>query len=90
MAILLTFQNILKEQSGVDIQLGFYDEILDSSIDEVGRTKVLKILKEKSENVPIYIISHRSKISTLIDNEIVLEKHNDFTYIKENNNNDAE
>ena len=83
LAILLTFQDILKDQSGLDIQLGFYDEILDSSIDEVGRKYVLRILKEKSKNIPIYVISHRGKMSDLIDTEIILEKHNDFTFIKE-------
>jgi len=83
LAILLTFQDILKDQSGLDIKLGFYDEILDSSIDESGRKKVLRILKDKSDNTPTYIISHRGKMSDLIDNEIVLEKRNDFTFIKE-------
>jgi exonuclease SbcC len=83
LAILLTFQDILKEQSGLDIKLGFYDEILDSSIDESGRKKVLRILKDKSEHTPTYIISHRGKMSDLIDREIVLEKRNDFTFIKE-------
>lgn len=83
LAILLTFQDILKEQSGLDIKLGFYDEILDSSIDESGRKKVLSILKDKSAHTPTYIISHRGKMSDLIDREIVLEKRNDFTFIKE-------
>ena len=85
LAILLTFQDILKDQSGIDIRLGFYDEILDSSIDETGRKKVLRILKDKSEKTAIYIISHRGKMSDLIDNEIVLEKYNDFTFLKEIN-----
>jgi exonuclease SbcC len=82
LAILLTFQDILKDQCGLDIKLGFYDEILDTSIDDSGRVNVLEILKEKSTNTPIYIISHRSKMSDLIDNEIVLEKHDDFTFLK--------
>lgn len=82
LAILLTFQDILRDQSGIDIRLGFYDEILDSSIDEVGRKRVLSILKDKSETTPIYIISHRGKMSDLIDKEIILEKHNDFTFLK--------
>jgi len=82
LAILLAFQDILKDQSGIDIRLGFYDEILDSSIDESGRQRVLEILKDKAEATPIYVISHRRKMSDLIDKEIILEKHNDFTYIK--------
>lgn len=83
LAILLTFQDILKEQSGIDIKLGIYDEILDTSIDESGRKLVLRILKGKSENTPTYIISHRAKMSDLIDHEIILVKHNDYTFLKE-------
>jgi DNA repair exonuclease SbcCD ATPase subunit len=83
LAILLTFQDILKDQSGMDIKLGFYDEVLDSSICASGLKRLLKLLKERSEETPTYVISHRGKMSDLIDNEIVLEKHNDFTYLKE-------
>jgi len=82
LAILLAFQDILKDQSGIDIRLGFYDEILDTSLDEDGRESVLEILKDKSKDTAVYIISHRRKMSDLIDREIVLEKHNDFTYLK--------
>lgn len=84
LAILLTFQDVLRDQTGIHIKLALYDEILDSSIDESGRKNVLRILKDKSDSgIPIYIISHRGKMSDLIDNEIVLEKHNDWTYLKE-------
>lgn len=75
---------MLRDQTGIHIKLALYDEILDSSIDESGRKNVLRILKDKSDSgIPIYIISHRGKMSDLIDNEIVLEKHNDWTYLKE-------
>ena len=82
LAVLFTLQDMLNYRSGVDVQLAFYDEILDTSIDEYGRKKVLELLKEKSTDSAIYVISHRSKMSELIDKEIVLEKHNDFTTIK--------
>ena len=83
LAVLLTFQDILSEQSGIDIGISFYDEILDTSIDNDGREMILSLLKEKSKEHPVYIISHRGKMSDLIDKEITLEKRNDFTYIKE-------
>ena len=82
LAVLFTLQDMLKNRSGTDIQLSFYDEILDTSIDESGRKKVLEVLKKKSKDSAIYVISHRPKMSELIDSEIVLEKHNDFTTIK--------
>jgi DNA repair exonuclease SbcCD ATPase subunit len=83
MAVLFTLQDMLKCRSGIDVQLSFYDEILDTSIDESGRKKILEILKEKSKTSAIYVISHRSKMSELIDTEIVLVKHNEFTQIKD-------
>lgn len=85
LAILFTLQDILKVRSGIDIRLAFYDEILDTSIDETGRTLVLNILKEKSTDSSIYVISHRPKMSDMIDNEIVLEKTNGFTIINQEN-----
>lgn len=84
LAILLTFQDILRSQTGINVKLAFYDEILDSSIDEKGIKTILNILKDKSEEgIFTYVISHRGKMSDLIDNEIVLEKHNDYTFLKE-------
>ena len=44
LAMLFTFQDILRVQNGINIHLAFYDEILDTSIDEIGRKKVLEIL----------------------------------------------
>lgn len=86
MAVLFTLQDLLKIRSGIDIQLAFYDEILDTSLCESGREKTLNILKEKSLESAIYIISHRSKMSDLIDDEIVLEKKNGFTQINKEKN----
>lgn len=82
LAVLFTLQDMLKSRSGHDIRLAFYDEILDTSICESGRRKVLDILKEKSENSAIYVISHRSKMSDIIDQEITLIKHNEYTTIE--------
>jgi DNA repair exonuclease SbcCD ATPase subunit len=82
LAILFTFQDILKSQSGVYYSLNMYDELLDSALDESGTNKVLEILKEKSEKYKesIYIISHNPTIfKNNIDNIITLEKINGKT-----------
>jgi DNA repair exonuclease SbcCD ATPase subunit len=85
MAVLFTLQDMLRLRSGIDVQLSFYDEILDTAIDESGRKRILQILKDKSNSSSIYVISHRPKMSDLIDNEIVLVKHDDFTTIQSAN-----
>lgn len=84
LAILFTFQDILKSQSGIYYSLNMYDELFDSALDESGVNKVLEILKEKSEkdNESIYIISHNSFVSkNNIDNIINLEKINGETLL---------
>lgn len=77
LAILFTFQDILKSQSGIYYSLNMYDELFDSALDEAGSNKVLEILKEKTEknNESIYIISHNLFVSkSNIDNIIEIEK----------------
>jgi DNA repair exonuclease SbcCD ATPase subunit len=84
LAILFTFQDILKSQSGIYYSLNMYDELFDSALDEAGTNKVLEILKDKSEKYKesIYIISHNPSVSkNNIDNIINLEKINGKTRI---------
>jgi DNA repair exonuclease SbcCD ATPase subunit len=85
LAILFTFQDILKTQTGVFYSLNMYDELFDSALDEVGTSKVIEILKENSEkyNESIYIISHNSNLTkNNIDNIIELEKTEGKTKLK--------
>lgn len=84
LAILFTFQDILKCQTGIHYSLSMYDELLDSALDEVGVNKVMEVLKENTEkfNECIYIISHNSSLcKNNIDNVIELEKINGKTKI---------
>ena len=84
LAIIFTFQDILKSQAGIHYSLNMYDELFDSALDEVGSSKAIDILKENSEknNQSIYIISHNSSVSkNNIDNIIQLEKINGKTKI---------
>ena len=84
LAIIFTFQDILKSQAGIHYSLNMYDELFDSALDEVGSSKAIDILKENSEknNQSIYIISHNSSVSkNNIDNIIQIEKINGKTKI---------
>ena len=84
LAILFTFQDILKSQSGIYYSLNMYDELFDSALDEAGANKVLEILREKTEkyNESVYIISHNSAVSkNNIDNTIQLQKNQGKTTI---------
>ena len=83
LAMLFTFQDILRIQNGINIHLSFYDEILDTSLCDSGRDAVLNIIKDRSAYSAEYIISHKQKSLSIIDTEIKLEKRCGFTHLKE-------
>lgn len=82
-AVLFTFQDILRSQSGTSFNLNMYDELLDTGLDDRGIEKVLDILREKvsKHNDSIYIVSHKNSAKNNIDNVILLKKINGVTSI---------
>jgi len=86
LACLFSFLDIRRMQGDVHFSTIFYDELLDSSLDDKGVELVLDILRERAlkhkENC--YIITHRgTTITEKIDNTVFLEKRNNFTYLLE-------
>lgn len=84
LAVLFTFQDILKTQTGISYSMSVYDELLDSALDEKGIQKALSILKERTENFgeSVYIISHNpTVVKDEIHQIITLEKINGQTKI---------
>ena len=84
LACLFSFLDIRRMQGDVHFSTIFYDELLDSSLDDKGVELVLDVLRERSKmyNENCYIITHRgTTITEKIDNTVFLEKRNNFTYI---------
>jgi DNA repair exonuclease SbcCD ATPase subunit len=84
LACLFSFLDIRRMQGDVHFSTIFYDELLDSSLDDKGVELVLDILRERAQkhNESCYIITHRgTTITEKIDNTILLEKRNNFTYL---------
>ena len=84
LACLFAFLDIRRMQGDVHFSTIFYDELLDSSLDDKGVELVVNILRERSEkhNESSYIITHRGVAFTgKVNNTIVLEKRNNFTYL---------
>lgn len=84
LACLFSFLDIRRMQGDVHFSTIFYDELLDSSLDDKGVELVLDILRERSRmhNENCYIITHRGNtITEKIDNTVFLEKRNNFTYL---------
>lgn len=87
LACLFAFLDIRRMQGDIHINTVFYDELLDSSLDDKGVELVLEILRERFEkyNENCYIITHRgSTITTKVDHFLFLAKKNGFTYIENN------
>ena len=82
LSMLFTFMDIRRMQSNIAINLGLYDELLDTSLDSKGIEGTLNILKERVVNnrEAIYVISHKSEAAKHATGEIIyLEKENDIT-----------
>lgn len=84
LACLFAFLDIRRMQGDVHFSTIFYDELLDSSLDDKGVELVLNVLRERTQkyNENCYIVTHRGNaITAKVDNIVLLEKRNGFTYI---------
>jgi len=82
LAIMFTFIEMLRLQSGVIYNVQFYDELLDTSLDEAGVELVVSLLNELTQTFDygIYIISHRKECSKLSTGDVIfLEKKQGIT-----------
>jgi DNA repair exonuclease SbcCD ATPase subunit len=82
LSMLFTFKDIRRMQSNVFVNMGIYDELLDTSLDSKGIECTLNILKERVMNnqEAIYIISHKNEAVKHATGEIIyLEKENNIT-----------
>lgn len=84
LACLFAFLDIRRMQGDVHFSTIFYDELLDSSLDDKGVELVLKVLRNRTQNYNenCYIVTHRgTALTAKVDNTLFLEKRNGFTYI---------
>lgn len=82
LACIWSFRDILKLQGSVSYNVAFYDEILDSSMDETNSGIICDILNEfaSKEKMSIYLISHKSDFIKAVTGEIVhLQKSKGIT-----------
>jgi len=86
LALQFGFLDIARIKAGVFPDLLSLDELLDSSVDSVGLSSILDIVRtrQRDDNSKIFIITHRQEVdeSTAIDNTYLIEKHGGFSYVK--------
>ena len=82
LACLFSFLDIRRMQGDVSFSATFYDELLDSSLDDRGVELVLEVLRDRVDQFKenAYIITHRgAAITSKVDNSICIEKKNGFS-----------
>lgn len=84
LACLFAFADIRRLQGDVNFSTVFYDELLDSSLDDKGVSLTLKVLRERfNENgESCYIITHRGpEVTTKAEHTIHITKRNGISQV---------
>ena len=84
LACLFAFADIRRLQGDVNFSTVFYDELLDSSLDDRGVSLTLKVLRERFNEVneSCYIITHRGpEVTTKAEHTIHVTKRNGISTI---------
>jgi len=82
LAIMFAFIDMLRLQGNIFYNIQFYDELLDTSLDETGVELVLSLLNEfvSKNNFGVYVISHRKECARFVTGDLIfLEKRNGIT-----------
>ena len=85
-ALLLTWRSVAKLKNSVDTNLLILDEIFDGSLDQSGNSDLGWILKTFDEKTNVFVISHRDNIADKFDRCLRFEKHKNFSYVSDENN----
>jgi ABC-type lipopolysaccharide export system ATPase subunit len=86
LACLFAFADVRRMQGDVNFSTVFYDELLDSSLDDRGVLLTLKILRERLEtnNESCYVITHRGPEALVkAEHVISLTKKNGITTLQQ-------
>lgn len=84
LACLFAFADIRRLQGDVNFSTVFYDELLDSSLDDKGVALTLKVLRERfnENNESCYIITHRGpEVTTKAEHTIYVTKRNGISTV---------
>lgn len=85
LAMLLTWREICKKQSNMNLNFLIFDEILDSSADMSGIESLIHIFRKmKKDGTKIIVISHSDQWSEKFDRTWEATKEHGFSVLKQN------
>jgi DNA repair exonuclease SbcCD ATPase subunit len=80
LAIAFALMKIAEFKNSAHVNINFYDEILDNSLDFAGVSDFFKIIRTELTHKNVFIISHREGIEDKFDKIILFEKKGHFSY----------
>lgn len=86
LAIAFALMKIAEIKNSAHVNINFYDEILETSLDFAGVSDFFKIIRTELTHKNVFIISHREGIEDKFDKIITFEKKGHFSYKNEINN----
>jgi DNA repair exonuclease SbcCD ATPase subunit len=84
LALQFGFLDVKRIKAGVYPDILILDELLDSSVDSIGLSNILDIVKvrQKEDNNKVFIITHRQEVNDLdVDNIYNVNKSDGFSYV---------
>lgn len=82
-ALMLTWRSVAKLKNSVDTNLLILDEIFDSSLDSTGTDELSYILRTFTNDVNLFIISHREHMVEKFDRVLKFNKVKNFSKMEE-------
>lgn len=81
-ALSFAFRDVLQKRHG-KVNICILDEVLDTSLGNVGVSMATKMIKEvaKNDHLSMYVISHKDEIVQSFDKVLELEFRNGFTSV---------
>jgi DNA repair exonuclease SbcCD ATPase subunit len=87
-ALMLTWRSVAKLKNSVDTNLLVLDEIFDSSLDNTGTDELSFILRNFTDDLNLFIISHREHMVEKFDRVLKFDKVKNFSKMEELTNGD--
>ena len=81
LALLFTWREVARMKNSVNTNLLIMDEVFDSSLDGMGTTEFLKIIRYVIQDANVFVISHKQDLHDSFQNVLRFEKLKGFSSI---------
>jgi len=79
LALLFTWREVARMKNSVNTNLLIMDEVFDSSLDGMGTTEFLKIIRYVIQDANVFVISHKTGLEDRFESVLTFEKVKGFS-----------